>query len=64
MAEAHKARIPIPVGSYGTSKIMAIIPNLRPFVAAPAANAQAFVDTPNFVYSDWLKDSGGINAPV
>jgi tryptophan 2-monooxygenase len=43
---------------------MAIIPNLRPFVAAPAANAQAFVDTPNFVYSDWLRDSGGINAPV
>jgi tryptophan 2-monooxygenase len=39
------------------------IPNLRPF-AAPAANAQAFVDTPNFIYSNWLNASGGINAPI
>jgi tryptophan 2-monooxygenase len=42
---------------------VAFIPNLRPF-AAPAANAQAFVDTPNFVYSDWLNQSGGIDKPI
>jgi monoamine oxidase len=42
---------------------MAIIPNLRPFpVEAPAP--QAYVDTPNFVYSNWLNQSGGINAPI
>ena len=39
------------------------IPNLRPFAAA-AANVQAFVDTPNFIYSNWLNASGGINAPI
>jgi tryptophan 2-monooxygenase len=39
------------------------IPNLRPF-PAPAASPQAFVDTPNFVYSDWLNQSGGINKPI
>lgn len=39
------------------------IPNLRPF-AAQAVPPQAFVDTPNFIYSNWLKQSGGINAPI
>ncbi|MGO4714537.1 flavin monoamine oxidase family protein [Bradyrhizobium sp. 2TAF24] len=39
------------------------IPNLRPF-PAQVAQPQAFVDTPNFVYSDWLNQSGGINAPI
>jgi tryptophan 2-monooxygenase len=38
------------------------IPNLRPFLEAP--KVQAFVDTPNFVYSEWLKRSGGINEPI
>lgn len=47
---------------------MAIIPNLRPFlteeVQPQAPQSQAFVDTPNFVYSDWLNQSGGINGRI
>jgi tryptophan 2-monooxygenase len=39
------------------------IPNLRPFVTEEA-KAQAFVDTPNFIYSSWLNASGGIDAPI
>ena len=39
------------------------IPNLR--TRAPEAPGnQAFVDTPNFIYADWLTNSGGINGAI
>lgn len=39
------------------------IPNLR--TRAPQAPAnQAFVDTPNFIYADWLNNSGGIDGAI
>lgn len=38
------------------------IPNLRP--QPEALPPQAFVDTPNFIYADWLNRSGGINGQI
>ncbi|MEO3999481.1 NAD(P)/FAD-dependent oxidoreductase [Mesorhizobium sp. CAU 1732] len=41
---------------------MAIVPNLRAQDVPPPP--QAFVDTPSFIYSDWLRRSGGIEKPI